>query len=1060
MNDNERMRVSVPITGIDTSTPDAIVADGKCERLHNMRFGSGAWRNVLESPGPYAVFTLKYPFKVVYQHPANKDNSYIAVCTEQNYHIYEDADSKELLYLQPRENSGIINVYKKDGENYVALPDIIIYYDANTYTFSTAPNQGLYTDIDDSETRYLTEGSEPKVGDLFYRIEDDETISEVGPIMFARQESEYWYVQVDTYLYGLTDFEIVPIKGTPAEGTKLSTIPPNAVVSFDEDKGDISNLQILCQYDPLQKLSINHFGKTLFICRPNLLTFVLKDDKYNYTDFSRIKFQCSEKVVAGHINDSFVEKGFGLPPAPKPGTLATWMQGDCIYYPLAPRTRDEFLLKQFGGDEWRGEICYFLTARMEDGTIIAVSPLFISGNNPSKSTQIVVQTYNGEKAFCIYSRLKLIGNTLGWQGTNDVPTKEQLSNISNIGSNNFDLNFAVYTDNDNPLIHDIALYSTRILPTFDLTKLPYIDTENWENIDTFTVGTLGSIFTDTAKDLANEPFYLVDTISWTDYKQNKRRTFHCSYTALNKAMGNSIYEPNSNIAPIIDFLSCKEYNNSMHFGGPTRRLPEGFIYKNEMLSGVGIPMPSASEGLFDGYSPDAPDDDRDYDSDYDPDQDSDYDDGGYDDYSTFAMRRDSSKPLKDIVTRIVKSGKRYYAVGENINPEDYETWTINNIISYPDASANSMMFCTGLTAGEEGVEYPLTPHNAINFAYHIIESELYKFHNGHQPYLIEERTTIVKDIVPNTIFHEPNKLFVSATNNNFKLPFDQVYSIGLAENEILAINSAAIEMSDAKFGELPLYAFTKEGVYALQSGEGSTLYSAIIPINYDRIINPNTLAINSNLIYITEEGVKSFSSNQISLLSEVLNDADNKPLLAYLRDAELLNFKPYDELIVHNPNSNYAYILALKDGYWSTRDLQGVALGSDKLYLHRDTDHLIFDLSKRESGESLTAKLKTRPLKLGSHEFKRLETFIPRLRAVGKVDLKIRFYGSNDRVNWALLREVNAGDVDVDIVIRRFPFSARYMYVEMDIDPVRVTEGFELSSMDIEYYLKFLRRMR
>lgn len=1074
MNDNERMRASVPITGIDTSTPDAIVADGKCERLHNLRYGGGAWRNVLESPDPYAVFSLKYPFKVVYQHPANKDNSYIAVCTEQNYHIYEDADSKELLYLQPREVSGIVNVYKKEGESYIPLPNDTIFYNAKTYVFSTGHNEStenmsLWTDVDDKETKYLTIGREPKVDDPFYRLEDDGALKKIGVITYATQEDYGWYAQVKRYNGDSVDFDIVFVKEIPAEGAKLSTIPPNAVVSFEQERDAISNLQILCQHDPEQKLSINHFGKTLFICRPNLLTFVLKDDKYNYTDFSRIKFQCSEKSVGTSIDDSFVAKGIGLPRATKPDTLTTPLQGDCIYYPLAPRTRDEFLLKQFDGDEWRGEICYFLTARMEDGTIIAVSPLFISGNNPSKSTPIVVQSYNGEKAFCIYRGLKF-STGVNWQNSNGTPTDSQITNISIIGSNNFDLNFAVYTDNDNPLIHDIALYSTRILPTFDLNKLQAIDTKTWNAIDTSQVGTLGGIFTDTAKDLANEPFYLVDSISWTDYKQNKKRTFHCTYPALDKAMGNSIFEPNSNIAPIIDFLSSKEYNSSMHFGGPTRRLPEGFIYKNEMLKNAGLPIPSVSNELFDGYRPDAPDDDRDYDSDYEPEQDNDYDDGGYDDggyddggyddYSTFAMRRSSSdKPLKDIVTRIVKSNKRYYAVGEGINPNDNQ-WTINNIISYPDASANSMMFCTGLTAGEEGVEYPLTPHHAINFAYHIIESEFFKFHNDHQPYLIEERTTIVKDIVPNTIFKEPNKLFVSATNNNFKLPFDQVYGIGLDENEILAINSAAIEMSDAKFGELPLYVFTKEGVYALQSGEGTTMYSAIIPINYDRIINPNTLAINNNLIYITEEGVKSLSSNQESLVSEVLNDADNKPLLAYLRNAELFNFKPYDELIVHNPDSDYAYVLALKEGYWSTRDFEGRAIGSDLVCKFNGINHYIYDLSKRESGEPISATIKTRPMKFGSHEFKRLETFIPRLRAAGEVDLKIRFYGSNDRVNWALLREVNATDVDVDIVIRRFPFSARYIYVEMEMSPVDVSAGFELSSMDIEYYLKYLRRLR
>lgn len=1072
MNENERMSVSVPIAGIDTSTPDAIVADGKCERLHNLRFSGGSWRNVLEGPEVFAEFASDYPFELVYQHPANKETSYIAVSTEQQYYYYKDSSIGKLVFLEIQEGSEIAKAYTKVGEDYIQNNDIIVNYDSQTKNFYNRTSElisglGLYdNDADPTGDQYITLGDKPKVGNAIYRYSrTTHSISEIGIINEVVIEPDLFKLRVFGYQDNDDyDLDLVFVEEIEAEipvRALVSTIPPNAVVSFNVSNNEVSDVQVLCVYDPAENLSFEHFGKVLFIRRPELLTFVLKDEKYNYTDFSRIRFQCSEKSEGGSFDDSFVEVGIGLPQAYVPGTNSrTLLKGDCVYYPLAPRNRSQFLLRQFEANGWRGEICYFLTARMEDGTIIAVSPLFLTGNNPDKSMPIVVQEYNGEKVYCLYSSLKF-SSGVNWSNSNGEPTQEQIVKNHRIGSNCPSVEFTVYTDNGNHLIHDIALYSTRILPTFDLSKIPALDDDTWKDVDSSAIATAGAIFSDTAKNLENEPFYLVDSISWTDYKQNNKRSFKCSYSALERATGNPIFEPNANIAPIIDFLSVKEYNNSMHFGGPTRKLPKGFVYKNEMIKGAGLPFETTADVLFDGFRPDAPDDDRDYENDYEPDYDDnyspDYDDGGYDDYSPYAMRT-TVKPLKDIVTRVVKGNKRYYAVAENINPEE-SFWNVGSIISYPDASANSMMFCTGLNAGEQGVEYALSPLNAINYAFHIFKSEFWKFDTTHEPSAIENRTQILRDIVPNTIFHEHNKLFVSATNNSFKLPFDQVYGVGTHSNQILAINSAAIEMSDAKFGEMPLYAFTKEGVYALQSGDGSVLYSAIIPINYDRIINPDTLAINYSLIYITEEGVKSISANQTALLSQSINDADNKPLLDYLRGAVLFDFKPYGELIVHNPESDYAFILALKDGYWSTRDFVGRRLSNDKIYIYDGgSRHKILDLGKRETGEPLTASLKTRPLKFGSNEFKRLETFIPRLRAAGYVTLGIRFYGSTDRVNWGLMREVY-GDFDVDVVIRRFPFSARYIYVEMDIEPVNVS-SFDISSMDMEYYLKFLRRMR
>lgn len=1086
MNENQRIRVSVPISGIDTSTPDALVPDGKCEKLHNLRFDGSSWRNVLEGPDLHARFTSDYPLKLVYQHPAKGDSSYIAVSTEPTYSFYRDEAKNEIIYLEAQEGSDIAKAYRKKGDKYTAANDIIVNFDHETKTFykrseDLVDNLGVYEDDGNPGGDYiLTLSDKPKVGNAIYTLDRNSLlISEIGVIREVGKSDDLYQLRV--YRYNAeeeVDIDVRFLEYTEATipvKSIVAVVPPHSVLSIDVVGGDINSVQPLCVYDPSQQFSVHHFGNVLFVRRPELLTFTLKDDKYNFTDFSRIRFQCREINNNDKIGDSFVAKGLGLPRTAISSGSTTFKQGNCIYYPLATKSRDQFLLKQFEGDLWRGEICYFLAARMEDGTVISVSPLFLTGNNPSRDMPIVIQEFNGEKVYCLYGGLKF-NNNGEWDGANSDPTDAQLVSSRPMLAYSPLVNFTVHTDYDNALIHDIALYSTRIIPSYNLGLLPAFSKDYWSSADSRRIVDVESIFTDTAKELSVEPFYLVDSISWVDYKSGKR-SFHLTYPTLNRAIGNPTYEPNANIAPIIDFLSAKEYNNSLHFGATTRLLPEGFVYRNEMIQKAGIPFPSINDTLYEGYTPNDPDEDRDYETDYTPDDDygdlPDYDDGGFPEYDddggdydpsmySLRMTRDTVRPIKDVVTRIIKANKAYYAVTEDI-VQSGDDWHIPSIISYADANADSIMFCTGLAKGDNGVEYKLSPINAINFAFHIIKGQSTKFNNECKPSTVEERTSLLRDIIPNRVFKEPNKLFVSATNNCFNFPFDQVYGLGTQSNQILAVNSAAIEMSDAKFGEMPLYAFTSEGVFALHSGDGVVLYSNIIPINYDRIINPCTLAINYNLIYITEEGVKSISSNGTALLSKALNDAEDKPLLDYLRDAELLDFKPYNELILHRPESDYAFVLALKDGYWATRDFNGSSIGADKLYLCDDygsgKSHTILDLSKRETGESQSASIKTRPLKFGSHEFKRLETFIPRLRAVGGVELTIRFYGSNDRVNWALLREVRT-DADVDLTLRRFPFSARYIYVEILIDPIDVGAGFDISSFDIEYYNRFLSRLR
>ena len=96
-NDNltspPRQRTSVAIQGIDRSTPDDIVADGKCEELHNLRWKDNAWRPVHPHREKERLTNIPAEYKVIYHHPA-ADKYIVELLSGGLYYYYFIADTE------------------------------------------------------------------------------------------------------------------------------------------------------------------------------------------------------------------------------------------------------------------------------------------------------------------------------------------------------------------------------------------------------------------------------------------------------------------------------------------------------------------------------------------------------------------------------------------------------------------------------------------------------------------------------------------------------------------------------------------------------------------------------------------------------------------------------------------------------------------------------------------------------------------------------------------------------------------------------------------------------
>lgn len=387
-----------------------------------------------------------------------------------------------------------------------------------------------------------------------------------------------------------------------------------------------------------------------------------------------------------------------------------------------------------------------------------------------------------------------------------------------------------------------------------------------------------------------------------------------------------------------------------------------------------------------------------------------------------------------------------------------DTHPFVHLISYPDYRAKEY-----LMSGYDTIL--LSESIANNFAYyHAPHTEKEKF-----PIISRNNNFNTIDIPEDCIVPQPNRILVSKPNNIFSLPFNYSYKAGNSSNRILALQSAAIKIGDEQVGSLPLYVFTEEGIYALRAGE-STLYSAVNPINHDRIINPSTISVNGAVAYITEKGVHILTGEGSKVISTPIHGADGIPDIDFLKSCVFLAPKQFNEIVLldgRKGTTKTHYVYNLDYGYWSTRELDGTKINTDELV--DNGAGIIYDLNDEDEDVALDCKITTRPIKLGNVDYKRLETIIPRINSGDDgFEYTLNLEGSSDGKIYngffdseKGLRDSVGAKQNNPLVIRRAPFSAKYFKLQLNLIPVNEDEfATSITHIDFEWYSRFSRRMR
>lgn len=348
---------------------------------------------------------------------------------------------------------------------------------------------------------------------------------------------------------------------------------------------------------------------------------------------------------------------------------------------------------------------------------------------------------------------------------------------------------------------------------------------------------------------------------------------------------------------------------------------------------------------------------------------------------------------------------------------------------YPNTNAYKVIL-KDITEGKY-YEYPLERHGFLNGAYYFKG-----FHGDLLPGTPQRGGKEISGVVAteNNVIDVPNKIYTSEVNNPFHFPVLGINTVGTGT--ILGISAAEKAMSQGQFGQFPLYAFTTEGVWALEvSSTGS--YSARQPITRDVCINTDSITqIDSSVLFATDRGIMLISGSQTQCITDGIfseapfnvldlpgiyqlhaklgHSADAclpmQPFLGFLAGCQMVYDYVHQRIFVYNPTKvngspkyTYAYVFSLKSKMWGmvfTNLASTINAYPEALAMTLDNKLVSFSETDEEVCKGLYI---TRPLKLEAADVHKTISALIQRGHFQRGDVGTVLYGSRDLFSWHLV---------------------------------------------------------
>lgn len=117
--------------------------------------------------------------------------------------------------------------------------------------------------------------------------------------------------------------------------------------------------------------------------------------------------------------------------------------------------------------------------------------------------------------------------------------------------------------------------------------------------------------------------------------------------------------------------------------------------------------------------------------------------------------------------------------------------------------------------------------------------------------------------------NETNIINVSAQYNPYVFPVEYSYSFG---GEIIDIATAYTPITSTQIGQYPINVFTSAGIFAMEQGDGSVLYSNITPLQ-PHVIEGRAASTPHGIFFISSKNVFVLAGRDVANITYVLNGA-------------------------------------------------------------------------------------------------------------------------------------------------------------------------------------------
>lgn len=299
---------------------------------------------------------------------------------------------------------------------------------------------------------------------------------------------------------------------------------------------------------------------------------------------------------------------------------------------------------------------------------------------------------------------------------------------------------------------------------------------------------------------------------------------------------------------------------------------------------------------------------------------------------------------KDVydVAFLINTGRKDLVVKKRFEyrDNDGEREDIYSFQIYPDSRCAKMLvkLTSTFSTGASGVttisygEFDMKPHPYLDCSY---------FYAGSDVLLASLLTSVpIETHEENSVDDISNVLMLSQSDNPFYFPLNNRYTF---QSKVVGVAIATTALSQGQFGQFPLYVFTEDGIWAMETAaDGSFITQK--PLSREVCVNPDSIcSIDNAVVFVTDKAVMMIQGSQVMNISPYMNGkhyepnasateliakqdgyaelvepiSDSDPFMKFMRDAKVAYDYTGQRLVfISESNQGFQYVYKLDTQTW------------------------------------------------------------------------------------------------------------------------------------------------